>query len=223
MEIFKNSEPIVTTDVYSIGIVAPSPRDVDIGPFTPAGYQKLPQLRETYLAYVVAIRDPLNFHLDIYWPSQIADRYSNALHYDYTFVSEELGPQIHTRPAYSCHLRGVEIISSTPTEPNVWDLSVQTANMKEAYILMSKRILRSGGWVLVSVSDIDIYRRVLVNIFDVVSRQSLNQELLTKVSSRTHELIAKEYVRPIRSRNMFHPNGNSVPKDYHIIYDSKPH
>jgi hypothetical protein len=50
--------------------------------------------------------------------------------------------------------------------------------MKKAYILMSKRILRSGGWVLVSVSDINIYYQNLVNIFDVVSRQSLNQDLL---------------------------------------------
>jgi hypothetical protein len=90
--------------------------------------------------------------------------------------------------------------------------------MKEAYILISKRILRSGGWVLVSVSDIDIYRRILVNVFDVITRQSLNQELLTKMSNRTGECIAKEYVRPNRPRNMFQPTNNSIPKDYHIVY-----
>lgn len=206
-----------------LSIIAPSPRDIDCerslmtSPFTPMSYQKLPQSYTSYLAYVVAIRDPLNFHLDIYWPKDIAERYSTSLKYDYTFISEELGPEINIRPAYSCHLRGVEIVSITngDIQPN---LAVHTTNMKEAYILMSKRILRSGGWILVSVSDIDIYRRVLVNIFDVITRKSLNQELLSRISNRTGEPIAKEYVRPTRTRNMFHPNGSTVPKDYHIIY-----
>ena len=224
----------ISTDEYStevsehitqIPIIAPSPRDIScekstmMSPFTPVSYQKLPQTYTSYLAYVVAIRDPLNFHLDIYWPEDIAERYSTALKYDYTFVSEELDDQINVRYVYSCHLRGVEIISSgnNDSQPSI---DLHTINMKEAYILMSKRILRSGGWVLVSVTDIDVYRRILVNVFDVVTRQSLNQELLGKISSRTGELIAKEYVRPPRVRSMFQPISNQIPKDYHIIYDS---
>jgi hypothetical protein len=199
-------------------IVAPSPRDIQQEKsYIGGSYHKLPQTRETFLAYVVAIRDPLNFHLDIYWPDEMAERYNLALKYDYTFVSEELGPNIYSRPAYSCHLRGVEIAS------NLNDLATHTANMKEAYILISKRILRSGGWVLVSVSDIDVYRRILVNMFDVVTRQSLNQELLNKVSTRTGDPIAKEYVRPVRTKNMFQPSGNNLPKDYHIVYGANGH
>src|SRR3990172_9495053 len=57
---------------------------------SPSSYQKLPVLRETYLAYVVAIRDPLNLHLDIYWPVDMERRYARAIKYDYSFVSEEL-------------------------------------------------------------------------------------------------------------------------------------
>src|SRR5690625_4179498 len=115
---------------------------------TPAAatYKKLPEANEVYLAHVVAIRDPLNFHLDIYWPEEISDRYQSVIHYDYTFVSEELEDEIYTRPVYSCHLRGVEIIQSDNDE---------FTNMKEAYIMISKCILRSGGWILVRVSDID--------------------------------------------------------------------
>lgn len=201
--------------------VAPSPRDIypeSNSSFLPVSYQKLPQSHITYLAYVVAIRDPLNFHLDIYWPSNVAERYSNALKYEYSFVSEELDNNVHVRSTYSCHLKGVEIVSDDDQQSNP---SVHTSNMKEAYILMSKCILRSGGWVLVSVSDIDIYRRVLVNVFDVISRQSLNQELLAKLSSRTGQCIAREYVRPVRHRGSFQPNSNNIPKDYHIVYGSK--
>lgn len=63
-----------------VPIFAPSPRDLA----APTVYQKLPQVKETYLAYVVAVRDPLNFHLDIYWPTEMAERYSSAIRYDYS-------------------------------------------------------------------------------------------------------------------------------------------
>lgn len=174
-------------------------------------YQKLPQVNEIFLAYVVAIRDPLNLHLDIYWPSVVAERYCSAVHYDYTFISEELPEKIHTREAYSCHLKGVEIISPAAND---------FTNMKESYILISKKILRSGGWILVSIGDIDIYRRILVNIFGIISRKSINKALLDAVDSKTGCKIAKEYFRPLRHKKPFNPSTNSIPRDYHIIYKS---
>ena len=184
--------------------VAPSPVDR-------TSYQKLPIVKDVYLAYVVAIRDPLNLHLDIYWPQEMIDRYSSALNYEYTFVSEELDKAIHSRKVYSCHLRGIEIITNEQGS---------SSNTKDAYILISSHVMRAGGWVLVSVSDIDIYRRVLVNVFDVVTRNSINQNLLDKVSKRTGEHIAKEYIRPVRSKPAFSPSLH-VPKDYHIVYGNQ--
>jgi len=197
-------------DIKSSPSTAPSPR-VFAEKSIPTIYKKLPSVKDTYLAHVVAIRDPLNFHLDIYWPSDMKQRYDSTIHYDYTFISEELEPGIYVRPAYSCHIRGVEIIQTD---------SDDFTNMKEAYILISKRILRSGGWVLVSVSDIDVYRRILVNIFDVVSRKSINQELLEYTSKRTTQPIAREYSRPAKNKPMFSPK-SSVPKDYHIVYENE--
>lgn len=175
----------------------------------PVPYQKMPHSKETFLAYVVAIRDPLNLHLDIYWPKEFDERYNSVIKYEYTFISEELEEKIYTRNAFLCHLRGIEINSA--------DFS----HMRETYIEISKRILRSGGWVLVSVSDVDIYKRILVNIFDVTTRQSINNNLLQIVSKRTGEHIVKEYIRPARVRTMFHPISESLPKDYHIIFSSR--
>lgn len=172
-------------------------------------YQKLPLVKELYLAYVVAVRDPLNFHLDIYWPEKIAKRYTSATKYDYTFVSEELGPGVFKRQALSCHLRGVEIVQNDEND---------FTNMKEAYVIISKRILRAGGWVVVSVGDIDIYKRILLDIFDIGTGVSLNRELLSFVSEKTGEKIAKEYVRPLKSKSMFRPS--TPDSDYHIVYNS---
>lgn len=176
-------------------------------------YKKMPPNKKTFLAYIVAIKDPLNFHLDIYWPKDVAQTYELANSYNYKFVSEELEEKIYERKAYLCHLRGVEIISTDPYD---------YTNIKEAYIILHKKTLRVGGWILVTISDVDIYQRILVNIFDIVTRKSINQELLNTISPHTGKPIAKEYVRPLRNRSMFFPLASGIPKDYHIIYEGVP-
>ena len=174
----------------------------------PEKYQKLPPNNNTFLAFIVGIRDALNLHLDIHWPKEVEARYSSAISYPYEMVSEEYGATIQTRKAYCCHLRGVEIINPTPDEFH---------NMKEAYIYTSTKDHLSNGWVLVSVSDIDVYKRVLVNIFDIVDRESINTALLKRISPRTGFPIAREYVRPIRSKPSFQPS--SQRNDYHVIFN----
>lgn len=170
-------------------------------------YQKVPISKQTYLAYVVVIRDSLNFHLDIYWPEKVGKKYENVINYDYDFRSEELGSEIITRKAYSCHLKGVEIANSDK----------DFYNAKEAHSFITKKIARTNGWVLVSLSDIDIYRRILVTLFDVITRTNINDELLLKKSPRTGTPIAKEYVRPARNKSQFTPSVER--KDYRIIWN----
>ena len=83
-----------TTNIkHSPGFGSPSRYD---DPELRARYKKLPPNRETFLAYVVGIRDPLNLHLDIYWPPEFEQRYESAVHYPYEFISEELGPEVGT-------------------------------------------------------------------------------------------------------------------------------
>jgi len=169
-------------------------------------YQKMPFLDKTFLAYAIAIQDPLNLHLDIYFPSDIEERYKKSHNYDYTFVSEELGPEPQKRRAYHCHLKGIEIT----VKDN--DFS----NAKDAVALVMKRVNSANGWVLVMVSDIDVYGRILVEVYDVITRQSLNKELLNTTNQRTNEKIARMYSRPNKSRQAF----STMENDYHIVYKS---
>ena len=184
-----------------IGKISPKTPD---GKFSPCSqlpsspYQKIEATREVYLAYVVAIRDSLNYHLDIYWDKTTEEKYSNTLNYDYTFVSEELDNKIYTKKAYSCHLKGVEIVEGVN-------------NMRESYVIMSKKISESNGWVLVSVGDVDVYRRILVNMFDIINRHSFNAELL-RATSKSGEHIAKEYSRPMKPKVMFQPSSLEDPR-----------
>lgn len=166
-------------------------------------YLRLPRTKDLYLAHVVAIKSPLTMHLDIYWPEEVEERYASATKHEYTFISEDLDGHAHTRQAYCCHLKGVEISDES-----------YTINMKEAYILLSKHVLRSGGWVLVSVGDVDVYRRILVTVYDITSRECINREMLEKISSKTGGHIAKEYTKKTKG---FQPA--STQSDYHIIYN----
>ena len=67
----------------------------------------------------------------------------------------------------------------------------------------------------------DIYGRILVNVFDIHTRKSINRALLDAKCYLTQEPIAKEYVRPLKTRNMFKPEEGSIPPYYHIIYNDK--
>lgn len=183
-------------------------------------YQKMPHNSQTYIAYVVAIQNPLNLHLDIYWQKDVEEKYSSAHHYSYEFISEEfmemdrrngINPDdnVRTRNVYSCHLKGIEINT----------IGNDFSSMKEAFIYVTKNIYETNGWVLVSISDIDVYGRILINLFNIIDRYSINCKLLNMKNSRTGEPIAKEYMRPSREKQIFQPSG--IPSYYHIVYKNK--
>lgn len=168
-----------------------SPRS--ISQYSSSPYKKVKESKQTFVAFVNAVKDSLNLHLDIYWPAAISDKYENAMKYEYSFVSEELPETEFKRMSYHCHLRGIEIVSD----------SEYSANSKIVYNFLMQNIVKQGGWILVSVGDIDVYQRILVNIFNIVTRKSINKEILQLVSPKTNKPIAKEYIRQTSGKKQF--------------------
>lgn len=158
--------------------------------------------RKYYLGYVVAIRDPLNIHIEISLPREDHERYQNAKQYDYEFISEEYEGKIVTKRVYVCHLKNVEICYN-PEDKND---AVKNSNMKDAYIYLLKTLKKTQNWVLVSVTDIDTYSRVLVNIFNVKTKESINLGMLSETSTvYKGQPITRQYSRsskkPFRPKN----------------------
>lgn len=181
-----------------------SPKSIDLSHNTPGIYTKISSDRSTYLAYVVTIKDPINLHLDIYWPDNIKCKYVDCIRYEYSFISEEtLNEGIINRNVYSCHLRDIEI-NTNPT------------NMKEASIILTKLINECNGWVLITVSDVDIYKRILINLFHIHTRTSINKKLMTTINPLTNEFIAKKY---IKNKHLFKPKEGTVPEYYTAIIE----
>lgn len=167
---------------------------------TKANYIHMPECDTLFRCYVVALQSSLSLHLDINMPESVSKRYASAINYSYSYIAEEFPGQILQGRVYSCHLKNVEIAR----EP---------AAARECNIFMSKEIYKWGGWFLVNVGDIDIYRRILVTLLPINSdvtgsRQlSINERLLECISPQTGNPIAVEYVRPRRT------NGNSELDD----------
>lgn len=183
---------------------------------TKIAYQKISKSNEYYIAYVVAVQNPLNLHLHIYWPEEIEKKYIKVKNYIYDYISEEfmindnnIDNDIRNGTVYSCHLKGIEIINDN----NYYAL------MKECYIYMIKKIQECRGWILISVSDIDVYSRILINVYDIITKKCLNKELLEIKHPKLGCNIVKEYVRPLREKQSFSPK--NIPNIYHIIYNKK--
>ncbi|AYV86005.1 MAG: hypothetical protein Solivirus3_5 [Solivirus sp.] len=206
-----SSSPIVICGYSSPRLASPS---------VTVPYQRLQSPKETFVAFVTSIKDPLNLHLDIYFPAHIEARYSKALSYEYKFLSEECsgGPGIiQTRKTYVTHLKGIELIADENYR----------LNSKAAYIYLMQHITVQGGWVLCSVGDTDIHLRLLVNIFDVITKVSINKSMLSVISPRTGKPVVKRYTKKEHvSQESNVPkaeqeNRGFTPsnKEYHLVLD----
>lgn len=168
-----------------------------------SNYIRLPETEIAFRAYVVAVQSCLNLHLQIDWPKEVEKRYQQALSYTYNYITEEFPGQILRGKVYNCHVKNVELIKDF-------------VSIREAGIWMTKQIHRTGGWFLISVSDIDIYRRILITLRPIDSNYTLNEKILEYRSATTNVPVACEYNRPQRERLLYKPK--VIPKYYICVY-----
>ena len=121
------------------------------------------------VGYVVNVHDALNYDIDLYLPDEIRSRYLNAKHKDernvvilnkYSYVDVDDNDVNKDRLTYRCRLKGIGLKCHKSYKLQ-----------RNAHIEMMRRIDRQNGWVYVTVSDIDIYQRILVNLYDPISKE----------------------------------------------------
>jgi len=168
-----------------------------------SNYIRMPETNTLFRAYVVATQSPLNLHMQIDWSKDVEKYYQQANNYPYHYLAEEFPGQILKGKVYNCHLKNIELMRDF-------------ASVREAGIWMTKQIHKTGGWFLITVSDIDIYRRILITMRPIHQNYLVNEEILNYRSSRTLLPIAKEYIRPQRERLLYTPD--KVPEYYQIVY-----
>jgi hypothetical protein len=114
--------------------------------------------------FVVNVHDAVNFDIDLFLPSY--NRYEEVISntYMYSVLDPSISPYLqkeqplYTSVAYRCRLRGVGVNFRRRSE----DRGKRKTN--SAMMDVIRLIDRSNGWVICNVSDVDVYRRILVDI-----------------------------------------------------------
>ncbi len=121
------------------------------------------------LGFVVNVYDPLSFDIDLKMNDALKKRYENVIQTPYSYIDTDADGVVREGVAYRCRLKGV-ISDNNASENN--------SLLKEYHILMIRKTDEENGWVRVSVSDVDVYRRILITLHNPVTGECLNNLLL---------------------------------------------
>lgn len=139
-------------------------------------YQKHPEISNV-VGFIVNIHDAVNYDIDLFLTEEQRLRYEDVIKDPYDYVDihrrdiEDRVPTIDeahkhqlSSTAYRCRLKGVGINSKNLNHRS-YDRNIYGKNIMHASIHVCRIVDRCGGWVICNVTDIDVYRRLLVDIF----------------------------------------------------------
>ena len=150
------------------------------------------------VGYVVNVHDAVNFDIDLLLPDELITRYQNVITNQYTYSR---GNEEVTGTTFRCRLKGIginnQIVRRNPTSSyDEIDSSLRRRNyetskrrpnrkilspaLREATISMIRQFDRFNGWVLCTISDVDVYRRLLITLYDPISKRDLREILFAE-------------------------------------------
>lgn len=129
-------------------------------------YRNLPEV-PNIRGFVVNVHDAMNFDIDLDLSPQLAETYKHVTTKPYTYKDfginmfkqysydmYETAPVRQSR-TYKCRLIGIEV------KPQA---SRQNWQIHKLSVEIDKIIDRTDGWVTCTLSDIDVYQRLLIDI-----------------------------------------------------------
>lgn len=128
---------------------------------TKSRYQKLPEIKNIR-GFIVNIHDATNYDIDLTIPDKIIAKYKDVIcnYYSYQDLNSNLlefplnKGDILIGKTYRCRLKGIGINQ----------VSQHTWKANRMLIKVKQLIDRTDGWVTCTLSDIDIYHRLLVEV-----------------------------------------------------------
>jgi hypothetical protein len=154
-------------------------------------YQRMQEIGPIH-GFVVNIHDAVNYDIDLDITSGMHDRYQSVITNQYTYQDihtslftkldgiKNIKQESRINTAYRCRLRGIGINHLPPHEQYVRSAQMTTE--------VQQLIDRSDGWVVCTLSDIDVYQRLLVDIIVYTSGGPINIRdfLLDRSNAEAH-------------------------------------
>lgn len=126
--------------------------------------------------FVVNVYDPLNYDIDIVMITE--DYHNRVMHNEYAYKSIHDGQlsNEHHSFSYRCRLNGIEINNKHYNKHQV----------KQTIMEIKKLIDREDGWVSCSIHGVDVFNRLLVDIYLPSLGIDLCRYLLTRPSNQLY-------------------------------------
>ena len=121
--------------------------------------------------YTVNVHDAINFDIDLFLTSAQRTRFRHVITNEYQYKEESSTEKIKTGKVYRCRLKGIQV-SDHNSKKSKAEMYAATRDVKHATD-------RSNGWVICAIDSIDVYNRLLVDILDPKTHESLKECLLS--------------------------------------------
>lgn len=135
---------------------------------------------QNVVGYVVNVHDAVNYDIDLLLPDELVKRYQNVITNRYTYCRPGDDNKEISGTTFRCRLKGIGINTRShnnnrrPSRPS---RKMTNPALREATISMIRQFDRFNGWVICTISDIDVYRRLLVTLYDPITRRDLREIL----------------------------------------------
>lgn len=167
---------------------------------------------DNLVGYVVNIHDAVNYDIDLFLSDELKTRYSNVITNTYTYQDDS---GFNVGVAYRCRLKGIGL-HQTKKRPDDFSFRRKRHNANEnriirlAQIDMTKQIDRQNGWVLCNISDVDVYKRLLVTLMDPITKDDLSLILLKSEYRSCFRPYGIPYIK-LKEDNSNIENGTTMP------------
>lgn len=150
-------------------------------------YQKLPALNGRYKGFVTAIESALDYWIFIIdWPPEVEERYrdNGARHDTFSYINETSDDPHAPKygEQYLCHLSNIQF--------GFYGAS------KEILTSMRSQIQDCNNYVMVTLGNIDIYNRILVEMFNIENTEVSYNKVLIETTSETKGMPLAAKYRP---------------------------
>lgn len=121
--------------------------------------------------YTVNVHDAINFDIDLFITSQQRTRFRHVISNEYQYKEELSSEEIKSGKVYRCCLKGIQVSDHNSRKFK--------SRMHAATLDVRHATDRSNGWVICVIDSVDVYNRLLVDLLDPKTHESLKECLLS--------------------------------------------
>lgn len=139
-----------------------------------------------FLAHIISIHNYAN--MDVDFNRQDITLLNKLRKFDYMYVTEDM--ETHNSYFYRCRL--ADIILKTP-DPNWSKSELSTYRKQKAFAFhdFKRNLSRCDNWIHYEITEIDVFNRPIINIFDPLTLRCLNDIFLDPSYSLAYEIYQK--------------------------------